>query len=190
MKKFSQIIYKNIRGFGAGFIYLFCNYFIAYIPSWIIRRRLYLICGMKIGKSSRIMMRTVVTIPWKIVIGDYTCINEYCYLDGRGFLKIGNNVNIAISSMIITGTHDYNSKNFEFYTEQVQIEDGVWIGARAIVLNGCTIKKNSIISAGSVLKPRTQCNESSIYMGNPAKKVRNRNLNEELSFRKWYIHFR
>ena len=45
------------------------------------------------------MMRTHVTIPWRIAIGENTTVNEFCYLDGRGGLTIGNNVNVALYSM-------------------------------------------------------------------------------------------
>lgn len=38
--------------------------------------------------------------------------------------------------MIITGTHNHNSVNFDFYTEPVVVEDDCWIAARSIVLNG------------------------------------------------------
>jgi maltose O-acetyltransferase len=67
-----------------GFLYGFTNYFVAYIPCWIVRKRLYQLLGMKIGKHSRIMMRTTITIPWRIQIGENTYINEFSYLDGRG----------------------------------------------------------------------------------------------------------
>ena len=44
-------------------IYLFVNYFIAYIPVWHLRKLLYLALGMKIGKGSRICMKCTIMSP-------------------------------------------------------------------------------------------------------------------------------
>lgn len=181
---------KHLKAFLAGGLYLFCNYFIAYIPCWQLRKLLYRMCGMKIGRHSRIMMRTIVTIPWKIKIGENTTINEYCYLDGRGGLTIGNNVNIALYSMIVTGTHNHKSVKFDYYTEPVIVEDDCWIAVRAIVLNGCILKKGVIVSAGSVVSPRTNCDSLSIYSGVPATKVKTYQRNSNLDLDKWIVYFR
>ena len=180
----------QIKAFAAGLLYVFCNYFINIIPSWTIRKLLYRLCGMKIGKHSRIMMRTIVTLPWKIKIGNNTTINEYCYLDGRGGLTIGDNVNIALYSMIVTGTHNHKSAKFDYYTEPIVIEDDVWIAVRGIVLNGCTIKKGAVISAGAVVSARTTCAPMSIYSGVPATKVKEDHREADLDLDNWTVHFR
>ena len=145
---------------------------------------------MKIGKHSRIMMRVVVTHPWKIKIGENTTVNEYCYLDGRGGLSIGDNVNVALYSMLITGTHDHRSKGFDYYTEPLTIGDDVWIAARSIVLNGCTMGTGCLLSAGAVLMPRSECPAGMMYGGVPAKPIKERGLTSSLELDYWRIHFR
>ena len=70
-------------------LYVFYNYFVCNIPSWTIRKFFYLCGGMKIGRGSRILMKTVVIKPWRISIGERTYINEFCSLDGRGGIEIG-----------------------------------------------------------------------------------------------------
>lgn len=64
--------------------YVFMNSFINRIPFWVIRKWLYILCGMSLGKGCRIAMRTVVIWPKNISIGKNTVINEECLLDGRG----------------------------------------------------------------------------------------------------------
>ena len=181
---------RHIKALLAGGLYLLCNYFITYIPCWTIRKLLYRMCGMKIGKHSRIMMRTHVTIPWKIAIGENTTVNEFCYLDGRGGLTIGSNVNVALYSMLITGTHDHRVPEFTFYTEPIVVEDDVWLAARSIVLNGSHLERACIISAGSVVMPRTICKKNSIYCGVPAACVKERRLEGNLDPGRWTMHFR
>mgnify|MGYP000721406418 CR=1 FL=1 len=117
-------------------------------------------------------------------------INEFCYLAGRGGLKIGNNVNIALFSMLITATHDQRSKSFRYFTEGTELEDDVWIGARAVVLNGCRLGKGCIIGAGSVLSPRTNCEPYMLFAGVPAKQRAPRGLEEDLNIEPWNVWFR
>lgn len=181
---------KQLRAFAAGFLYIFCNYFINAVPCWTVRKLLYRLCGMKIGKHSRIMMKTIVTLPWRISIGENTTINEYCYLDGRGGLTIGSNVNISLYSMLVTGTHDHRTAGFAFYTEPIVIEDGVWLAVRTTVLNGSELKKACIISAGSIVMPHTVCEEKGIYCGIPAVLVSYRQLDGEPDPDIWRVHFR
>ena len=68
----------------SSFVYVFLNNFVNYIPCWSIRRAIYRLFGMKIGKNSRIMMKTIVVYPKGITIGENSIINEQCLLDGRG----------------------------------------------------------------------------------------------------------
>jgi maltose O-acetyltransferase len=181
---------KQLRGFAAGFLYVFCNYFINIIPCWTVRKLLYRLCGLKIGKHSRIMMKTIVTVPWKIKIGDHTIVNEYCYLDGRGGLTIGDNVNIALYSMLVTGTHNHKTVTFDYYTEPIFVGNDVWIAVRAVVLNGCVLNNGCIVGAGSVLSPRTKCDEMTIYSGVPATKVKSYSRDSALEIENWIVHLR
>jgi putative colanic acid biosynthesis acetyltransferase WcaF len=56
--------------------------------------------------------------------------------------------------------------------KSIVLEDGAWVGARATVLPGVTVKENSIVSAGSVISKDTEPNM--IYVGNPAVPVKER----------------
>lgn len=181
---------ETIKGIAGGALYVWCNYIIANIPSWCIRKALYRLCGMKIGHYSRVMMKTIVTHPWKISIGDNTTVNEHCYLDGRGGLDIGDNVNIALYSMLITGTHDHRSTHFDYYSEPISIADNVWIAARAMILNGSVLEPNCLICAGAVVMPHTTCESNSMYGGVPAKRIGSRGLDSPLNLANWAVHFR
>lgn len=151
-----------------GISYFICNYIVAYIPFWIIRKTFYRLLGMKIGKGSRILMRVTVLAPSKIVLGERVYINEYCYLDGRGGIEIGNDTSISIYTLINTGQHLINHK-FLYATKNVKIEDHVWICARANILGGAHLLSGCVICAGSTVKSQI-CEELGIYSGVPAVK--------------------
>lgn len=156
-------------------IYIFYNYIVTNIPFWTIRKLFYRCGGMKIGKNSRILMKTVVIKPWKISIGERSYINEHCHLDGRGGIEIGDDTSISIYSVIVSGSH--NSITFEYEEHPVKIGNRVWAGARTTILPGATIEDKVLIGAGSTL-PKGTYKIDSLYSGVPAKYIRRRNAED------------
>lgn len=157
--------------------YYLLNYFIMFIPSWQIRKLFLKMFGMKIGKGSRIGICTKIDEPKKIVIGNRTVINEWCHLDGRGGIRIGDDVSISNYSIIITASHKKSDANFEYYEDGVIIENNVWIGTRAMVLNGSHMKEKSVLSAGSTFKGVAE--ENKVYIQGRDWDIRNRNLEND-----------
>lgn len=172
---------KKIKIFVGDSIFVFLNYFVSYIPFWFIRKFIYRLFGMKIGKKSRINMRCIVWQPWRIKIGHHSIINEKCLLDGRGTLDIGNYVSISYDTIIYTASHYSNKESFEGYKKDCQIKDGVWIGARSVILPGTIVNDKAIIAAGSIVNKEIPSLE--IWGGNPVKFIKNRDLNGEIQFK-------
>lgn len=151
--------------------YIILNYFVCYIPLWIIRKALYLLFGMKIGKGTRILMGTKINYPKRISIGNNTIINEWCYVDGRGGINIGSNVTIANFSKLITGFHDIDSDDFAYCESSIEIGDNVAIFSDSVVLAGAKINDGCIFSAKTLVRKGIY-EEKGIYAGNPAKFIR------------------
>lgn len=120
-------------------------------------------------------MKCFIFDPWNIKIGKGTIINEFSLLDGRGGLKIGDNCSISMYSIIYTASHKTHSESFEYYERSTVLKDGVWIGARAIILPGATLENYCVIGAGSVARAE-EFSEKSIYMGVPAVKIGDRSV--------------
>ena len=66
----------------------------------------------------------------------------------------------------------YKQTTFDLIIDEIILEDGVWIGAKAIICPGITCKTHSILSVGSVANK--DLDPYKIYQGNPAKEVRSR----------------
>ena len=122
-----------------------------HIPFWSIRKIVFVLAGVKIGKSSTIHMGCRFFEPKNVTIGEDTKVGDGAFLDGRASLKIGNHVDIASSVMIYNSEHDLESNDFKAHEEAVVIGDYVFIGPRAIILPGVNIGKGAVVAAGAVV---------------------------------------
>ncbi len=151
------------------------------MPIHFIRRLLFVLSGMKIGKNSYIHMWSRVYNPAGIEIGEGTIVGDHVFLDGRASLKIGNNVDIASQVLIYNSEHDVHSEGFDPIEEPVEIGDYVFIGARAIILPGVKIGRGAVVAAGAVVTANVK--EFEIVGGVPAKVIgerKNKNPNYKL----------
>ena len=128
--------------------------------------------GANVGKGVLIKPSVNIKYPWFLEIGDNVWIGEEVWIDNLGKVKIGNDVCISQGAFLLTGNHDYTKSTFDLIIKPITIEDGVWVGAKAVVCPGVTMHSHSVLTAGSVL---TKDAESyTIYQGNPAVAVRKR----------------
>ena len=122
--------------------------------------------GATIGNGVVIKPAVNIKYPWKLKIGDHSWIGEEVWIDNLSDVIIGANVTLSQGALILTGSHDHTKETFDFISLPVVLENGVWIGAKAVVLGGVTCKSHSILGINSVaeqdMKPYI------IYKGNPA----------------------
>jgi acetyltransferase-like isoleucine patch superfamily enzyme len=127
-------------------------------------------------------------------VGAHSIIESYTLLaNGVGDVILGENVLIGVGSKI-TGpvtfdndilvgqnvlmsglNHDYKDVTKPivkqgFSKDTIHIENGVWIGAGAIITAGVTVGKNAVIGAGSVVTKDVP--PFSVVVGNPAKIIK------------------
>lgn len=112
-----------------------------------------------------------------ISIGDRSWLAPFCLVYGNGNVTIGNDVLIAPRVSINTVSHhaercDVTINEQGIYKDPVVIEDDVWIGMHAVILQGVTIGHGSIIGAGAVVN--RDIPPWSIAVGSPAKVIRRR----------------
>jgi putative colanic acid biosynthesis acetyltransferase WcaF len=129
--------------------------------------------GAKIGKDVRIKPYIHIKSPWKLTLGDHSWLAE-CFIENLEEVVIGKNCCVSQGAMLMTGNHDYKSVDFDLITKPILLEDGVWIGARAIVCPGVTCKSHAVLSVGSVANK--DLDTYGVYSGSPAIKIRDREI--------------
>ncbi len=160
---------------------------VGFTPIHHFRRFFYRLFGMRIGKGSTIHMFASIYRSSGISVGKDTIIGEWTVLDGRDKLTIGDHVDVATGVMIYNGEHDINDESFKPTFAPVVVEDYVFIGPRAIILPGVTIKKGAVVAAGAVVTKDVE--EFKIVGGVPAREIgerQNKNLNYKLGRAAWF----
>ena len=124
--------------------------------------------------GDRVIIKPCVNIkyPWKLKIGNDSWIGEGVWIDNIDEVIIGQSVCLSQGSLLLTGNHDYKKVTFDLITAPVILEDGVWIGAAAIVCPGVLCKTHAVLSVASVATKDLE--PYSVYKGNPATKASER----------------
>ena len=149
----------------------------ALFPIYGLKRALLRWFGAQIGKGVVIKPDVNIKYPWRLRVGDFSWIGEGVHIDNLANVSIGANACISQGAYLLTGNHDYTTIQFSLITGEIALEDGAWVGARSVVCPGRTMRRNAILTAGSVLTKDAEAN--GIYAGNPAVLMRKRSISAE-----------
>jgi acetyltransferase-like isoleucine patch superfamily enzyme len=140
--------------------------------------------GISIGDNTLVMHHTMLHVfnfrglpQAGITIGRNCFIGEFNVMRGQGGIHIGNDVYTGPMVQIVAVNHVYQDPQRPIREQGITargivIEDDVWIGAGATVVDGVTVGRGSIIGASSVVNSNIP--PYSIAVGAPAKPIRDR----------------
>ena len=138
-----------------------------------LRTTLYRLGGAEIGSGSTLTAYVRLWGPGKLRIGSGTTLSAPIAICLDADVTIGDRVLIGHDTVIATGSHEVGpaeARGGPLQPEPVVIEDGVWIGARVLILPGVTIGAGSIVAGGAVVTADVAPNR--IVGGVPAKELR------------------
>ena len=171
---------------------------------------------MKIGKDVTIHSSVKIIHSEKITMGDAVIVDDFVLLFGGKGCTIGSFIHIAAFSSIggggelvmedfsglsmgvrlYTGNEDYSGESFTNPTlpdpyrkpirSFVHVSKFAVVGANSVILPGITIGEGAVVGANSLIVK--DCKPWTVYLGNPARPVRERPseklLNMECQLRK------
>ena len=91
-----------------------------------------------------------------LLVGSNVGIGQNCFIQVRGMVEIEDNVIFGPNVSIFSENHNFLNIGVPIRVQGetrigVKIESGVWLGSRAIIMDGVTIGRNSVVAAGSVV---------------------------------------
>lgn len=177
LSKYDNSWYKP----GAGKLKMLLWYFVnavifksAFFPFAGIKVLLLRCFGANVGKGVNIKPSVNIKYPWHLAIGDHSWLGENVWIDNLGEVIIGSHCCLSQGAMLLCGNHNYKLETFDLIVGNIMLEDGVWIGANAVVCPGVSCKTHSILSVGSVATETLEA--YAVYQGNPASKIRERKM--------------
>ncbi len=142
-----------------------------------VRSSLLRLFGAKIGVNMYMKPGVRVKFPWYLSVGDHCWIGEDVWIDNLAPVTIGSHVCVSQGAYLCTGNHDWSKPNLKLFTRPIQLERGCWVGAKALVGPGVTVKEGAILTAGGVATKDLQA--FGIYSGNPAVLIKQRVVRTE-----------
>lgn len=140
--------------------------------------------GVIIGNNVSIQKNTIIEctgvirdIGEGLVIGNNTGIAQNAFIQVRGKVVIGNDVIFGPNVSIFSETHIFDNPDLPVRVQGetrkgVIIEDGAWLGTRAVILDGVTVGRNSIVAAGAIVTENVP--PGAIVGGVPARILKQR----------------
>lgn len=106
-------------------------------------------------------------------IGADCFINDGCRFDTTAHVSLGDGVYLAHDVAIITSSHEIGGSEQRagnVTSAPVDLADGVWVGARAIILPGVHVGRGAIVAAGAVVTGDVP--PDTLVAGVPARSMR------------------
>jgi acetyltransferase-like isoleucine patch superfamily enzyme len=124
--------------------------------------------GFSVGDYGRIHSEVVLYGQKECTIGHNCWIGQWCILNTKEKLEIGNNFRVGVQSQI--WTHVASGELIEgckmYNVESTIIEDDVWLVGHTIISPGIRIRKKTTVLPGAILSKDTI--EGHCYAGIPA----------------------
>lgn len=129
--------------------------------------------GAKLGVGCHVYPGVKIWAPWNLSCGAFVGIADGVTLYSMDLITIGDYAVISQGAHLCTGTHDYNSRNFQLVTRPITIGAHAWVCAEAFLHPGVVLPDGVVIGARSVVT-KSVPQAWAVYAGNPCVIVKQR----------------
>jgi putative colanic acid biosynthesis acetyltransferase WcaF len=128
--------------------------------------------GATVHDTANVRRTVLIECPWNLAIGAESSVGDRAILYCLGPVTIGARVTISQGAHLCAGSHDSRKAAMPLVRPPIDIEDDAWIAADAFVGPRVRVREGAILGARGVALADLE--PWSIYLGNPAVRVRAR----------------
>lgn len=132
-----------------------------------------LLCN-QLDESSSILGPLQIDNGKNFKLGKHVFINHSLTVMAIGGVHIEDHVMIAPEVTLLTANHEFDN-HYVLLVKKIHIKENAWIGAKATILPGITIGKNSVVAGASVVTKDVPDNV--VVGGNPARILKHLTVN-------------
>ena len=140
------------------------------------RRFLLRLFGAKIGKGANILPSCKIWQPWKLNMGDYSCLSEDVDCYSVDNISIGEQAVVSQGAFLCCASHDITSPVMELTHKPIIIGAQSWVAARAFIGPGVIVGEGAVVGACSVVTKNVE--PWTVVGGNPAKFIKKRIIHD------------
>ncbi|MBS1722245.1 MAG: WcaF family extracellular polysaccharide biosynthesis acetyltransferase [Armatimonadetes bacterium] len=128
--------------------------------------------GAKIGQGCNVRATAKIWAPWNLEMGDFSAIADDVNVYSMAVIKLGSKVVVSQGAHLCSGTHDYESENFQLYARPITIGDSAWICTECFIGPGVTVGEGAVVGARAVATKDVPA--WTVCAGNPCKPIKPR----------------
>ena len=113
---------------------------------WLLRR-----FGAQVGSPCYVYNSVEIWAPWHLCMEDHSTLARRVICYSMAPVSLGERAVVSQGVHLCTGTHDYESENFQLFARPITIGADAWVCADAFVGPGVSIAPGAVIGARSVV---------------------------------------
>lgn len=134
--------------------------------------------GARLASTAKIYPGVRIWYPPNLVMAEFSTlgprVNCYCMAE----IRLAPYALASQGAHLCGGTHDVDDSKFQLHARPIRIGARAWVAAEAFVGPGVTIGEGAVLGARAVTTKDLE--PWSVYVGNPARRLRNRNHNDDV----------
>ena len=113
---------------------------------WLLRR-----FGAQIGSPCYVYNSVEIWAPWQLTMSDHSTLARRVICYSMAPISLGKRAVVSQGVHLCTGSHDYESENFQLFARPISIGADAWVCSEAFVGPGVSIASGAVIGARSVV---------------------------------------
>jgi putative colanic acid biosynthesis acetyltransferase WcaF len=133
---------------------------------------IYKLFGADINGRVNIYPKAIIWSPQNLEMRDGSCIANNTVIYNQDKITLLQGSLISQGAHLCTGTHNFESINFDLVTSPITVGEKAWICAEAFIGPGVTVREGAVLGARAVAFKDLE--KWTVYTGNPAMEIKKR----------------